>query len=199
MFDIDINGVIIGLLLIAVYYGLFAALVLKFKRRTAELKQQVLVASQRKFDALHHVCHALFRSQCTEFYQRFTKNESFDEALFNVKKPEGLTLTFEDFEFAMKARLLRGIEGDMIAESVAVTPFVIMVKNQLSLYPGMEALVKLVESPENDFRRLMLLYRNEANALNKLIDSPWTWVSSRLVGAKKQPVYNPAEGGKNEN
>ena len=57
---IDFNGVIIGLLLIGVYIGLFALLVLKFKRRTSELQQQLLVASQRKLDALHHVCHSLF-------------------------------------------------------------------------------------------------------------------------------------------
>ena len=95
--------------------------------------------------------------------------------------------------------MLRGISGDMIEEATALTPFVISVKNQLSLYPGMEALVQLVESPENDFRRLMLLYRNEANALNKMIDSPWTWLSSRIVLAKKFPTYDPSKGGKNEN
>lgn len=191
----ELNGLIIGLLIVMVYFGSMALLVLKFKRRTAELHQQAMVASQRKLDALHHVCHALFPNACAQFYERFTKNESFEENLFKVHVPKDLALTFADFEAAMKARLLRGTDVDLVEEAVRITPFAITVKNQLGLYPELLGLSQLVEAPENDFRRLMLLYRNEARALNKLIESPWTWVSAKLVRAVKYPIYDSSEGG----
>jgi len=191
----ELNGLIIGLIIVVLYFGGMALLVMKFKRRTSELHQQATVAGQRKLDALHHVCQALFPNSCTAFYERFTKNESFEETLFKVNVPSDLSLTFNDFEASMKARLLRGIDVDLIEEAVRITPFSITVKNQLGLYPDLVSLAQLVEAPEHDFRRLMLLYRNEARALNKLIESPWTWVSARLVRAQKYPIYESSEGG----
>ncbi len=191
----DLNGLFIGILIVVLYFGLMALLVLKFKRRTIELHQQAEVASQRKFDALHHVCHALFPSACMQFYERYTKNEAFDDKLFDVKVPTDLALQFSDFEQAMKARLLRHVEPRLIQEAVDITPFMIQVKNTLGVYPELIRLTQLVEAPENDFRRLMLLYRNEAQALNKMIDSPWTWLSAKIVRAVKFPIYEPSKGG----
>lgn len=191
----DLNGFFIGLLIVFLYFGGMALLVRKFKRRAFELHQQVEIASQRKFDALHHVCHALFPKECMQFYERFTKNEAFDDCLFEVVVPTDISLQFTDFEKAMKSRLMRHVEPSLIQDALDMTPFTIQVKNTLSIYPELIRLTQLVEAPENDFRRLMLLYHNEARALNNMIDSPWTWLSAKLVRAQKYPIYEPSKGG----
>lgn len=153
-------------LLLAIF-GVTYYVVLRFKRRVRELDRQLQVSMAKKLDAMVIVVKQL------------------DETILNeLSLSRGMAK-----QWSSKLMALESLENQ-VRLSRDISSLLISLKNRIKSNDATQPLSLILEEVESEFRRLLLIYNNEAKALNGIVDQPLLKVFVVILKIQKVVTFD---------